>query len=164
LPKTNLDPSNPNYANTLRAPFRPRLDYRPQNPSAPPVVSIITPFFQWRPVFHETAECVFRQSLQQWEWLIINDGSTEPEALRMLDGIAAGTLEFAWWIIRRTRARALRATPVPGAKAEFVFQLDADDLIEPTTLEKMAWRLATHPRWRSPQASRSVLDPRNIFG
>jgi glycosyltransferase involved in cell wall biosynthesis/Tfp pilus assembly protein PilF len=146
-PKTNLDPSNPNYANTPAAPFRPRLDYRPADPSAPPVVSIITPFFNGGPVFHETAECVFRQSLQQWEWLIINDGSTEPEALRMLDGYRSRDPRIR--VVDHPQNQgpsAARNTGFREAKAEFVFQLDADDLIEPTTLEKMAWRLATHPQ------------------
>ena len=40
---------------------------------------------------------------------------------------------------------AARNTGFRETRADFVFQLDADDLIEPATLEIMAWHLATHP-------------------
>ena len=55
------------------------------DPAAPPAVTIVTPFYNTGAIFHETARSVFRQSFQQWEWLIVNDGSTRPEALAILD-------------------------------------------------------------------------------
>ncbi|MBC8075040.1 MAG: glycosyltransferase, partial [Chloroflexales bacterium] len=58
--------------------------YRPVTTHAPPAVSIITPYYNTGAVFLETAHSVLRQSLQQWEWLIVNDGSNDPAALRAL--------------------------------------------------------------------------------
>ena len=37
----------------------------------------MTPFYNTGVVFHETARSVLGQSFQQWEWLIVNDGSLE---------------------------------------------------------------------------------------
>jgi glycosyltransferase involved in cell wall biosynthesis/Tfp pilus assembly protein PilF len=109
-------------------------------------VSIVTPFFQGGAVFYETAESVFRQSLQQWEWLIINDGSTEAESLRILDEYRHKDPRIR--VVDHPRNKGLSAARNTGfreARAEHVFQLDADDLIEPTTLEKLAWHLLTTP-------------------
>jgi len=40
-------------------------------------VSVVIPFFNTKPdMFYEALESVFRQSFQQFEVLIINDGST----------------------------------------------------------------------------------------
>jgi len=50
-----------------------------------PVISIVTPFFNTGDVFHDTAKSVFAQSLQAWEWIIVNDASTDPRALGVLD-------------------------------------------------------------------------------
>ena len=50
-----------------------------------PAVSIVTPFFNTGSIFRQTASCVLAQSLQNYEWLIVNDASSEPDALRVID-------------------------------------------------------------------------------
>ena len=48
-----------------------------------------------------------RQSFQQWEWLIVNDGSTQPQALAILDEYrhAAMIPVFGLLTCRRIKAR-----------------------------------------------------------
>jgi glycosyltransferase involved in cell wall biosynthesis len=145
-PTRVLDPAKPNYQNTPASLSRPQLPYQAADPAAPPAVSIITPFFNAGPVFRETAESVLRQSLQQWEWLIVNDGSTEPESICLLDEFRRKDPRIRVVDHPQNKGPAAgRNTGFREARAELVFQLDADDLIEPTALEKMAWHLATHP-------------------
>src|SRR5436853_1140382 len=79
-----IDPKQPDFTNTPVAPGRPIFGYEPVDPGAPPYVSIITPFYNTGSVFHETARSVLNQTFQQWEWLIINDGSTESSSLSVL--------------------------------------------------------------------------------
>lgn len=143
---TSFDPDRPDYANTPASPLRPRRAYRPADPAADPAVTVVTPFFNAGPVFHETALSLSRQSLQQWEWVIVDDGSTEPESLRLLEAYVR--CEPRIRVVRHAANRGLSAARNTGyreARAGLVFQLDADDLIEPTALEKSAWHLATHP-------------------
>ena len=65
--------------------------YLPVDPKARPVVTIITPFFNTGEIFEETAQSVRIQIFQQWEWLIVNDVSTDAGcALRVLDRYGAG--------------------------------------------------------------------------
>src|SRR4051794_4122598 len=81
-----IDPVNPQYSNIPGSAQRPHFCYSPAETSVIPYVTIITPFYNTGAVFHETARSVLQQSFQQWEWLIINDGSSDPEALSVLEG------------------------------------------------------------------------------
>src|SRR5574337_741138 len=53
-----------------------------------PAVTIVTPFFNMVEFIGETAASVFRQTFRDFEWLIINDGSTDPRATTVLDELA----------------------------------------------------------------------------
>src|SRR5712692_2690919 len=79
-----IDPAHPDYSNTPVSPRRPCYGYAPANLNARPAVTIVTPYFDTGAVFEETARSVLQQSFQQWEWLIINDGSTDPQSLAQL--------------------------------------------------------------------------------
>ena len=118
----------------------------PPLPDTKPLVSIVTPYYQTGKIFHETAESVFKQTLRDWEWLIINDGSTEPEALATLDCYRKKDKRIT--IIDHAENKGLSAARNTGARAattEYIMFLDSDDLLEPTCLEKLYWKLATHP-------------------
>ncbi len=110
-----------------------------------PAVTIVTPFYNMTEFIGETAESVFRQTFRDFEWLIVDDGSTDPHAGEVLDALAR----------RDGRVRVLhQANAGPGAarnrgfreaRGPYVAQLDADDLLAPTFLEKCLWFLDTHP-------------------
>src|SRR3972149_928654 len=101
-----------------------------------PAVTIITPFFNMAEFIGETAESVFRQTFWDFEWLIINDGSTQPGSLESLRQLEARDSRVR--VIHQAN-RGLAATRNRGfaeARTEYVVPLDADDLLEPTYLEK----------------------------
>lgn len=141
-----IDPIKPNYAN------RPNTRAVPVawagDASTLPAVSIVTAFYNTDAIFEETAACVFAQTLQNFEWLIINDGSTKPEALAVLEKYRRlGDPRVR--VINMPQNSGPSATRNMGfrhARAEIVYQLDSDDLIEPTTLEKHVWFLRTRPQ------------------
>jgi hypothetical protein len=81
-----IDATRPDYSNTPVSRRRPTFGYALAD-ACEPCVSIVTPFFNTGAVFLETVESVRRQSLQQWEWIIVNDGSTNAESLTNLDRI-----------------------------------------------------------------------------
>lgn len=138
----------PDFANTPVAPRRPHFDYLPREHGAPPAVTVVTPFYNTDEVFLETAQCVASQSLQQWEWLIINDGSDRPESLQILDTYRERDRRIR--VIDMGKNRGLPAARNVGlreARAHSVFFLDSDDLLEPTALEKTAWCLESYPEF-----------------
>ncbi len=138
----------PDFSNTPVSHQRPRFYYIPYDMTAPPVVTIITPYYNTSEVFLETAQSVLQQSLQQWEWLIINDGSDNPEALQVLTAFRKKDPRIR--VIDLPTNQGLPAARNAGiceARAKYLFFLDSDDMIEPTALEKMAWFLESYPEF-----------------
>jgi glycosyltransferase involved in cell wall biosynthesis/GT2 family glycosyltransferase len=114
----------------------------------PPCVTIVTPFYNTGPIFHETARSVLQQSLQQWEWLIVNDGSTDPASLSILEGYRSSDPRI--WVIDLGTNRgpsAARNTGFQKARASYVIQLDSDNLLELTAIEKWLWFLESYPEF-----------------
>ena len=143
-----LDPQNPDYTNTPASSKRPSFGYEPADIHNSPAVTIITPFYNMGPVFYETACSVLRQSFQQWEWLIINDGSTDPAALSILDEYRHSDPRVR--VLDHPSNRGLSAarnTGFDAARTQYVVQLDGDDLLEPTAIEKWFWFLPSYPEY-----------------
>ncbi len=120
--------------------------YRPADPAAPPAVSIVTPYYNTGPLFLETAESLLGQSLQQWEWIIVNDGSTDPQSLRVLLPFRSADPRIRVIDQQNAGPSAARNTGVAAARAELIFFLDSDNLLAPTALEKLTWFLIGRPQ------------------
>jgi glycosyltransferase involved in cell wall biosynthesis len=143
-----IDPTNPDYTNTPFSPQRPCFDYQLSDRTAAPRVTIVTPFYNTGPIFQETAASVLRQSLQQWEWLIVNDGSSEAESLALLQEYRSCDPRIR--VIDHPVNRGLSAARNTGfraARTPYVVQLDSDDLLEPTAVEKWTWCLESYPEF-----------------
>jgi glycosyltransferase involved in cell wall biosynthesis len=143
-----INPLQPDYTNTPVSSKRSKFTYSPVNFQTQPAISIVTPFYNTKEIFHETAQSVLNQSLQQWEWLIINDGSNNPESLEALNKYR--DIDPRIRIIDLVENRgpsSARNIGFAKAASEYVLQLDSDDLLEPTAAEKWLWFLFTHPQF-----------------
>ncbi len=143
-----IDPIAPDFTNTPVSRNRPAFNYRLVNPAAEAQLTLITPFYNTGEVFYETAQAILGQSFQQWEWLIINDGTSEPESLRILAEYRQGDPRIR--VIDHAHNQGLSAARNSGfraAQTDYVLQIDSDDLLEPTAMEKWAWGLVSHPEY-----------------
>ena len=142
-----IDPQRPDYARTPASDDRAVFAYTAADARRDPVLTIVTPFFNTGALFHETARSVMRQSLQQWEWLIVNDASTDADALQVLVQYRNSDSRIRV-IDLPVNGGPSRARNVGYAQAQtpYVLQLDSDNLLEPTAAEKWWWYLETHPR------------------
>ena len=143
-----IDPQKPDYSNIPGSDMRPRFDYRPAEARTRPAVTIITPYRDTGPLFHQTALTVLGQSFQEWEWLIVNDGSKDPEALSVLADYRQRDPRIR--VIDRPShlgPSAARNTGFEAASTGYVVQLDSDDLLEPTAVEKWLWHLTSYPEY-----------------
>lgn len=141
-----IDPLQPDFENSPASQLRPSYGYTPEDISAAPYISIITPFHNTGGVFEETAKSVLRQSFQQWEWLIVNDASTDPVALKLLNSFR--NLDPRIRVIDHKEnmgPSAARNTGFHAAVGTYFVNVDSDDLLEPTAIEKWLWYLEVHP-------------------
>ena len=128
-------------------PTRPRFAYA-RDGTSPPAVAIVTPFHDAGPEFDETVASVLAQSLQSFEWILVDDASSDVQAIARLGALAARDARVRVLRHDRNRGRsAARNTGFRAASSDFVYVLDQDDLLEPTALEKCLWALLSHGEW-----------------
>ena len=109
-----------------------------------PLVSVVIPFYNRTTYLAETLASLERQTTRDFEVILINDGSCDPQALGFWD-----ELRTAGWIRRvdcehRGQAAA-RNRGAMLARSEYLMFLDADDLLEASAIEKLCWTLAARP-------------------
>jgi glycosyltransferase involved in cell wall biosynthesis len=109
-----------------------------------PLISVIIPFYNSLRYFNQTLASLDTQTTTDFEVLIVNDGSDDPESLEMLDQLRNHERVR---VLDQTRGgpAAARNAGATSARAELVMFLDSDDLLECGALEKMCWTIARHP-------------------
>ena len=157
-----IDAVNPDYENTPASNARPFYDYTSGDRGIP-LVSIITPYYNVGEVFWETVRCIQRMSYQHLEWIIVDDGSTNPESLAQLDRLAATDTRVK--VVHQTNQgpAAARNHAVRLARGRYLLQLDADDLVEPTFVEKALWLMETQPQFAACSAHNVTFGVRSFL-
>ncbi|EGG23552.1 putative glycosyltransferase [Cavenderia fasciculata] len=152
-PSPVLDPEKMNYTLLPSSPLRAVYGYRPDpNDDEEPLVSILTAFYNIGPIIHETAKCVLSQSLQRFQWIIINDGSPNKtlvhESLDRYREMAQNDSRILVVdLVQNAGLPGARNEGLRFAKGKYVLSLDPDDMIESTYLEKAVWFLETNPQY-----------------
>lgn len=106
-------------------------------------VSVIIPCYQAGNYLDEAVRSALAQTWQDLEVVIVDDGSTDPATLRLLD-------EARWprtRVFRQSNAgpAAARNRAIREAIGPYILPLDADDTIEPTYVEKAVSVLDSRP-------------------
>lgn len=104
-----------------------------------PLMTIITPYYNASKYFEQTYNCVINQTFPYFEWIIINDGSTED--ISFLEKIVASDGRIHMICQSNAGQAAARNKGIHISKTEIIIPLDADDLIVPTYLEIVYWGL-----------------------
>src|SRR4051812_28957052 len=94
----------------------------------------------------ETAASIFAQTYPNWEWMIVDDGSTD-NSWEVLQGFAANDSRVR--IFQRDRepkgACTCRNIAVEKATGDYVIFLDTDDLLATFCLEQRVKAMDEHP-------------------
>ena len=115
---------------------------------AEPVISIITPFFNAEEYIEETAKSVLSQTFSDFEWIIVDDGSSREakEKLKQIEKLDQRIKVYSYSDEPKGPAQARDFGIRNSAKsAKYIVFLDADDLYNKTFLECCYWTLETHP-------------------
>jgi glycosyltransferase involved in cell wall biosynthesis len=103
--------------------------------AAVPSVSVIVPCYNLGQYLEEAVRSVLAQTYQDFEVLVVDDGSTDPQTQTLLASFAAPKTR-----VIPTRHRGLAAARNAGiaeAAGRYLCALDADDRLRPTFLERM---------------------------
>jgi cellulose synthase/poly-beta-1,6-N-acetylglucosamine synthase-like glycosyltransferase len=137
------------YRAAWREATQPRHSWAPHTPAstdpAPPPLSIITPVYNTREF--SVADSILRGSWQHFEWIIVNDGSTDEQALAQLAPFRHHPDSRIRFVDLPTNVGlpAARNRGMSLARGDILLFADADDIFEPTYLEKCILFLHFHP-------------------
>lgn len=106
-------------------------------------VAVIVPCFNDGALLTEAVASA-RAVPEPVELLVVDDGSTDPATLDVLDRLEGDGIRVVHQ--RNTGLSGARMTGVAATAAPYVFPLDADDLLVPGTLVQMADQLDAAPR------------------
>lgn len=100
-----------------------------------PLVSIIVPCYNQAQFIKQSLDSILAQTYQNWECIIVNDGSTDNSEDLILDIIKAD-IRFNYIKIPNSGVCTARNTAILNSKGHYLFPLDSDDYIHPQCIEK----------------------------
>ena len=111
--------------------------------AAMPAVTVFMPVYNAMPYLREAVESIRRQTLRDWVFVIVDDGSTDG-SLEYLEGLDDPRI----LILRQPHQGPAVASnlALDVCKTEFFARMDADDISHPTRLEQQLAYLRGHPK------------------
>ena len=110
-----------------------------------PKLTIVTPYYNSDKHFEETYNCVMNQTFEEFEWVIVNDGSTNKEHVAALESYAATDSRIRLFHQENGGQSKAKNYAIRESQTEIIVFLDADDLIEPFYVEYLYKALEQHP-------------------
>ena len=110
-----------------------------------PKVSIVTSYYNSKKFMWQTINCVLNQTFPFWEWIVVDDGSTNKEDIDFLEEIKK--IDDRIIVLRKDNEGLAKGRDyaIKYSSTSYILPLDADDLIEPTFIETLYWALETNP-------------------
>ena len=99
-----------------------------------PNISIVIPVYNGQPYLSKTLSCLKKQSLQNFQVIFVNDGSSD-DSLKYLQETAAADSRFLILDQPHRGAGAARNYGLSAATGDYVLFSDCDDLLQPNALE-----------------------------
>lgn len=99
-------------------------------------ISIITPVYNCEKFIKKTLECVLNQTYKNWEWLLIDDCSSDNSA-NIIQEYALKDERIKYFKLDKNSGAAVaRNTALEKSTGRFIAYLDSDDLWKKEKLEK----------------------------
>lgn len=107
-----------------------------------PLLSVIMPAYNVEAWIGQTLNSVLRQTISDWECIVIDDGSTDKTPI-----VVSSIKDNRIRLIAQNNAgvAAARNVGLEAAQGRYIAFLDADDLWHPQALERMCGTLDAHP-------------------
>lgn len=109
------------------------------------LISIITPYYNSGKYFEQTFYSVMNQTFPWYEWIIVNDGSSNEKDVSVLRRFSGKDARIRVIEQKNQGLASARNTGIAESKTEIIVPLDADDLISPQYLEYVFFGLYYNP-------------------
>jgi glycosyltransferase involved in cell wall biosynthesis len=113
------------------------------NMSNRPKVSVIIPCFNMGQFIDEAVDSVFAQTMQDFEIVIIDDGSTDQATVQLLSNYHRPKTQVL--LTKNQGVAAARNHAIEHANGEYLCALDSDDKLHPAYLERATSLLDSDP-------------------
>ena len=127
-----------------------------------PLVSIIIPCFKQIDYLPETLSSVSSQTYRNWECVIVNDGSPD-NTEEVAKEYCRKDPRFRYVSQDNWGVSAARNTGIGHSNGEFILPLDADDLIEPSYIEKAIDHFLSFPDTKLVYSKADKFGIENIY-
>lgn len=114
--------------------------------TAPPIVSVILPFFNAEKTLGRAIESIANQTFKQWECILINNNSTDNSCDIAIDW----TKRDSRFVLVHEKQQGVMFASNKGseyAKGKYIARMDADDVSMPNRLEMQADFLNNSPEF-----------------
>lgn len=106
--------------------------------------SVLIPCFDLAPWIRVCLDSVRAQTCDDWECVVVDDGSTDGSAA-VLDEYAAADARFRVLHQRNAGSGAARNAALAASRGEWILFLDGDDVLAPVALARVSEAFAAHP-------------------
>ena len=107
-------------------------------------ISIVTPLFNSKEYFHATFLTVINQTYQKWEWIIVDDRSTD-NTKEIVEEYIKNDNRIQYFLLDvNSGAAVARTTAMNIAKGKYMAFLDSDDIWTPDKLERQIKWMQDH--------------------
>ncbi len=127
-----------------------------------PLVTVILPVFNRRHLVHRALTSVKKQTIDNWELLIVDDGSWDGVELDILPMVAHHP-NIRYMKHANRRLAASRNIGIHAALGTFLTFLDSDDEYKPDHLEKRVTFMNEHPEIDIIHGGAELVGPEESF-
>lgn len=119
------------------------------------LISVVTPIYNGATFIQSAYDCLCRQTYRHWEWVVVDDGSTD-ETRELIHQLSDNDRRVSYtWQRNSGSAKQPRDRAVFQAKGNIILPFDIDDRIADDYLEKMRARMV--------EADADIVYPQMIF-
>lgn len=112
-----------------------------------PIVSIITPFWNDGKYLEQTAISILNQTFPYFEWIIVDDGSTDKKGLQELKRISQ--MDERIHVFHKENEGPGKARDFGVSKSDdsslYILFIDSDDMMDKTFIETAYFSMKTYP-------------------
>jgi glycosyltransferase involved in cell wall biosynthesis len=110
-----------------------------------PLVSVVIPYYNRADTIDDTLDSLTSQTYQNFETIIVDDGSSEPESVKKFKSLSKHSLKPKLIQQKNQGVAISRNRGIKESQGKYIICLDSDDAVAPTYIEKATILLETNP-------------------